>query len=59
MGSPPLLLRGHAGPLSPGGVASAGLVVALAESFAVSVGSAWTGVGAVHDATWYLQYHGA
>lgn len=43
----------------PGGVASAGLVNVLAKSFVVSVGSTWTGVGAVHDATWYLRYHGA
>lgn len=35
------------------------LVDGPAGSFVVSVGSAWTGVGAVHDATWYLRYHGA
>lgn len=65
-GSPswvPLLywLRGQARPVLPGGAASAGLVVALAGSFAVSVGSAWTGtcVGAVYDVTRYLRYHGA
>lgn len=46
-------------PLSPRGAASAGLVVALAGSFVVSVGSTWTGVGAVHDVTRYLRYHGA
>jgi len=63
-GSPsraPLLcwLRGQARPLLPGGAASAGLVVALAGSFAVSVGSVWTGIGTVHDVTRYLRYHGA
>ena len=63
-GSPswaPLLcwLRGHAGPVLPGGASSAGLVAALARSFVVSVGSAWRGVGAVHDVVWHLRYHGA
>lgn len=59
----PLLcwLHGQAGPLSPGGVASAGLVTVLAGSFAVSVGSTWTGTGAgaVYDVTRYLGYYGA
>ena len=57
----PLLcwLHGQAGPLSPGGVASAGLVAALAGSFVVSVGSVWTGIGTVPDAARHLQYHGA
>ena len=52
-------MNGQAVPLSPRGDASAGLVVALAGSFVVSVGNTWTGVGDVHDATWYLRYHGA
>lgn len=59
----PLLcwLHGQAGPLSPGGVASAGLVTVLAGSFAVSVGSTWTGTGAgaVYDVARHLRYHGA
>lgn len=45
----------------PRGVASAGLAAALAGSFVVPAGSAWTGtgVGAVYDVTWHLRYHGA
>ncbi len=51
--------RGQVPPLLPDDLTSFGLVAALAGSFEVSVGSSGTGIGAVHDATWYLQYHGA
>ena len=60
----PLLcwLHGQAGPVLPGGVASAGLVTVLAGSFAVSVIGViglWSGAGADHDVTRHLRYHGA
>ena len=60
----PLLcwLHGQAGPLSPGGVASAGLVTVLAGSFVVSVIGViglWSGAGADHDVAWHLRHHGA
>lgn len=63
-GSPsraPLLcwLRVQVRPVLPGGVTSAGLVTVLAGSFVVSVGVVWTGIGAVHDVTRHLRYHGA